>query len=324
MLSHEENAVMGNPKQVSKSRHVGVDEDSAEQRIDNFLVRHCPGVPRSHLYQLIRKGKVLVNGRRIRQTRKLQIGEKVRIPELTVSSASVTKVPGKLQELVQRSIILRHEDFFVLNKPPGLAVHAGTGLAFGLIDALRQQQGSDRLELAHRLDRATSGCLLVGRNPRVTRQLQDLFRKRLIEKTYLALVDGNWPESCRTVSLPLLKNTAHAGERRVVVDKRGQPSTTHIKVVGRVDEASLLEVSLETGRTHQIRVHTSHKGHGIVGDTRYGDNRRNAFFKRQGLSRLFLHACELSFEWCGEPVRIHAGTDDTWNAGLRSLQLSEH
>lgn len=307
---------------VSKSRHEKVDENADGQRIDNFLIRHCPGVPRSHLYQLIRKGQVLVNGRRVKQTRRLVEGEQVRIPALTLSSSSVGNVPDRLLRAIGESILYQHPDFIILDKPPGIAVHGGSGLAFGLIDGLRQHLGSKELELSHRLDRATSGCLLVGRNLKVNRELQNLFRERQIEKHYFALVHGRWPESVKTIDAPLLKNVQHAGERRVLVDNAGLPATTHFEVVGQAKEASLLKVLLDTGRTHQIRVHTLHAGHSVVGDTRYGDNKRNAHLKKRlGSARLFLHAASLSFNWKGQVIHVKATTDKAWNTALEKLSI---
>jgi 23S rRNA pseudouridine955/2504/2580 synthase len=273
------------------------------------------------LYQLIRTGKILVDGKRVKQTRKLQIGEKVRVPVLENRSTANKSVPDRLAKAVGDSILLEHEDFFVLNKPAGLAVHGGSGLAFGLIDALRQLQADKKLELSHRLDRATSGCLLVGRNLKVNRELQNLFRERQIDKHYVALVDGIWPADCRQVSAPLLKNVSHAGERRVVVDPAGQPANTHFAISATGNEATLMDIQLDTGRTHQIRVHARHIGHCVIGDERYGNNKRNARYKRLGLSRLFLHASYLGFQWKGERIIVEAPTDTTWDHAVQRLNL---
>lgn len=303
----------------SKSRHERVSDEQDGQRVDNFLIRHCPGVPRSHLYQLIRKGAVLVNGKRIKQTRKLVAGEQVRIPALELKASDTVGVPAKLARLIGESVLLEHPDFLVINKPAGVAVHGGSGLAFGLIDALRQHRNEKDLELSHRLDRATSGCLLIGRGLKANRQLQDLFRKRTIGKQYLALVDGQWPKQVLKVDAPLMKNVEHAGERRVMVSPDGQDSLTHISIQRRYADATLLDVTLDTGRTHQIRVHTKHIGHAVVGDDRYGDNRRNAQFKKRGLSRLYLHSRALSFDWHGQRVDVAAPTDAQWDSSLASL-----
>jgi 23S rRNA pseudouridine955/2504/2580 synthase len=315
-----------NPKEsadsrvMSKKRHVRVTDDQDGQRVDNFLIRECLGVPRSHIYRLIRTGDVLVNGRRIKQTRKLVAGEQVRIPALELEVRSDVRVPDKLAKSVAASVIFEHDDFLILNKPAGVAVHGGSGLAFGLIDGLRQSRDDPKLSLAHRLDRATSGCLLIGRGLSVTRELQDLFRQRIIEKQYVALVDGQWPESLTRVDAPLLKNVEHAGERRVVVDSSGQTALTYFSIRQRYSTATMVDIKLDTGRTHQIRVHARHSGHAVVGDNRYGDNRRNAHFKKLGLNRLFLHSNQLSFDWRGERVQVAAPVSNGWTQALNALQ----
>jgi len=305
--------------QPSKSRHERVTDEQDGQRVDNFLIRHAPGVPRSHLYQLIRKGAVLVNGKRVKQTRKLVAGEQVRIPAMAVAPSKSINVPARLSDEIGSSVIYEHADFLVVHKPAGVAVHGGSGLAFGLIDALRQHRDEKSLELAHRLDRATSGCLLVGRGLSSTRRLQDLFRRKSIEKNYLALVDGAWPEHIQSVDQPLLKNVRHAGERRVMVSPDGQSALTHFEVLKRYQQATLMKVTLDTGRTHQIRVHALHSGCPVVGDTRYGDNRHNTAFKKRGLSRLYLHAERLAFAWEGESVSVTAAPEHAWSKSLESL-----
>ena len=305
---------------MSPSRHERVDAEHSGQRVDNFLIRHCPGVPRSHLYQLIRKGAVLVDGRRVKQTRKLVVGEQVRVPAMSVKVADEVTVPSRLADVAGDAVLLEHDDFLIVSKPAGVAVHGGSGLAFGLIDALRQSRNEPTLELGHRLDKDTSGCLLVGRGKRSTRVLQNLFRQRQVEKRYLALLDGQWPEHVRKVDAPLLKNAEHAGERRVVVSAEGQASLTRFKISRRFAEATLVDVTLDTGRTHQIRVHSKHVGHAVVGDTRYGDNRRNAWFRKQGLSRLYLHSSALGFSWKGESINVLAPTDNQWKQSLAGLR----
>ncbi len=307
-------------QQLSKTRHERVGNDEDGQRIDNFLIRKCKGVPRSHIYRIIRKGDVRVDGRRIKQTRKLVAGEQVRIPAIRVAVESEARVPDKLAKAAGSSVLLEHDDFIVVNKPPGIAVHGGSGLAFGLIDALRQYRDEPKLELAHRLDRATSGCLLVGRGLSANRKLQDLFRQRSIAKRYWAVVDGRWPKSVKKVDAPLLKNQEHAGERRVMVDPSGQEALTHFAVAESFSTATLLDVELDTGRTHQIRVHTRHTGHAVIGDGRYGDNGKNAKFRKLGLNRLFLHSRELAFEWQGENFQVNAAADEQWQRALSTLR----
>ena len=287
--------------------------------MDNFLIRRLPGVPKSHVYRLIRQGEVRVDGRRVKQTRRLALGEQVRVPGLRTRSREAPRVPDALADALAEAVLAEHEDFLVLAKPAGIAVHAGSGLAFGLIDALRQRLGAPALELVHRLDRGTSGCLLIARDNRRNRALQRVFRERAVEKDYLALVDGRWSATRHTVDAPLAKNVAHAGERRVVVDPGGQAALSRFRVARRWREATLLEVRIETGRTHQIRVHARHAGHAVVGDTRYGDNRRNAHFRRQGLGRLFLHAARLAFDWRGERIEANAPPGVAWERALEAL-----
>lgn len=307
------------PEVMARVRHVQVTDNEDGQRIDNFLIRRCPGVPRSHIYRLIRKGEVRVDGGRIRQTRKLVAGEKVRIPPVKINETAQVKVPDRLAATAECNILYRHDDFLLVDKPAGVAVHAGSGLAFGLIDALRQALEEPQLELAHRLDRATSGCLLVGRNLKANRELQDLFRQRRVRKRYLALAHGRWPQHLAEIDVPLKKNVETAGERRVVVHRDGQQSRTLFAIRQRFAQATLLDVELDTGRTHQIRVHCRHAGHPLVGDSRYGDNATNMHYRRKGLSRLFLHSCELAFDWQGQSIEVQAPVDPDWENALSKL-----
>jgi len=300
-------------------RTVEVSGGEDGQRIDNFLLRRAPGVPRSHIYRIIRKGQVRVNGGRIKPTRKLVAGEMVRIPPMHLKSAGEVVVPDALATAVASAVVIEHDDFLVLNKPPGLAVHGGSGLAFGAIDALRQARKEPALELVHRLDRGTSGCLLVARNTGVGRSMQDLFRTRAIKKRYVALVDGVWRGGDKTVDVPLEVNKAHAGERRVLVSAHGKPAISHFKCIYQFDEGALMSIDIETGRTHQIRVHAKHCGHAVIGDTRYGSNSRNATLKRRGLNRLFLHAEFLAFEWQGEMTELTVPVNEDWDKAQQGL-----
>jgi len=304
-------------------RMVEVGTAEQGQRIDNFLLSLATGVPRSHVYRIIRKGQVRVNGGRIKPTRKLQIGDVVRIPPMRVKAASEVTVPDGLVRSVGESVVFECDDYLVLNKPAGLAVHGGSGLAFGAIDALRQARSEPKLELVHRLDRGTSGCLLVARNRGISRTMQGLFREREVEKSYLALLDGVWEHGKRTVEAPLAKNKEHAGERRVMVSADGQSAVSHFSVVETYQQGSLLQIEIETGRTHQIRVHAKHCGHPVIGDKRYADNTRNAGFKRIGLNRLFLHSQHLAFEWAGEAVAYSAPVGAGWESAIEKLKRTE-
>lgn len=314
----------GTESPVQRVRHLTVSDQDDGQRLDNWLLRQAKGVPKSHIYKLVRSGQVRINGGRAKVSVRLATGDVIRMPPMQVRSQEAVRVPDGLLRALKKSIVMETDDFLVINKPPGIAVHGGSGLAFGAIDGLRQALGSPNLELAHRLDRATSGALLVARDRRRCRVLQEQFRTRLVGKHYQALVCGDWPQKMATVNLPLSANSEHAGERRVMVDyANGKPSTTHMKVAERFAQASLLNIQLETGRTHQIRVHAASKGHPVVGDERYGDNQDNQRFRRMGLNRLYLHSSHLAFEWEGERVSCEVPVDADWLAALKQLRLSQ-
>lgn len=300
-------------------RMVEVGEGEEGQRIDNFLLRRAPGVPKSHVYRIIRKGQVRVNGGRIKPTRKLEVGDMVRIPPMQLKKTGDVSVPDGLAKSIAEAVVEERDDFLVLNKPPGLAVHAGSGLAFGAIDALRQARNEPGLELVHRLDRGTSGCLLIARSAGIGRAMQGLFRNREIRKFYVALLDGRWTDGDKTVDVPLAKNKEHAGERRVMVSADGQSAVSHFSCVKQFNDASLMRIEIETGRTHQIRVHAKHCGHCVVGDTRYGSNANNAAYKRRGLNRLFLHSESMQFEWQGETVKLRAAPGMDWERAQQEL-----
>jgi len=304
---------------ATRTRHERVAAGEDGQRVDNFLIRRTPGVPKSHVYRLIRTGDVRVDGRRVRQTRRLREGEQVRIPGLRTTEKAAVRVPDTLADALAAAVVFEHEDFLVVDKPPGIAVHGGTGLAFGVIDALRQRLDAPRLELVHRLDRGTSGCLLIARDNARNRRLQSLFRERAVEKSYVALVTGAWPDTREVIDAPLARNVEHAGERRVVVSDDGQPALSRFRVSRRLPGATLLDVAIETGRTHQIRVHALHAGHAIVGDTRYGDNRTNTHFRQLGLGRLFLHSARLAFDWDGRRTVVETAPGAAWQDAVDAL-----
>ncbi len=313
--------MQNNDKAGSKAQTVTVSDGENGQRIDNFLLRRAHGVPRSHIYRIIRTGQVRVNSGRIKPTRKLQSGDLVRIPPMHLAPArDRISVPDKLANKLAASVIVEHMDFIAINKPAGIAVHAGTGLAFGAIDAIRQQRKDSALELVHRLDRGTSGCLLIARDIGRNRQLQELFRTRKVRKHYVAIVQQQWSHGDITVDAPLSKNVEHAGERRVMVDKNGSPSVSHFSCVEQFPNASLVQIRIETGRTHQIRVHAKHVGNAIVGDLRYGDNAVNTAFRHRGLTRLYLHAVKLEFPWQGNIISIESPPGAAWERALDELR----
>lgn len=278
-----------------------MDDGSDGQRIDNFLLRELKGVPRTLIYRLLRKGQVRVNKGRVKPNRKLSPGDVVRIPPVRLPTREEAGKPGiLLLELLDKSIIYEDELLLIINKPSGLAVHGGSGISFGVIEILRALRPEAKfLELAHRLDRDTSGCLLVAKKRSALRILQDLQREGKVNKRYLALLKGHWRRGKEDVRVPLKKNILQSGERRVKVDPEGKDSRTIFRVKQGYAQATLVEAELKTGRTHQIRVHAAWLNSPILGDTKYGDEMANKSARSLGLKRLFLHAATLRFPWPG-------------------------
>ncbi len=297
--------------------------DEAEgQRIDNYLLRVCKGVPKSHVYRILRSGEVRVNSKRVGPEYRLQPGDEVRIPPLQLGAERKPAVP------VGREYRIVHEDdgLLVVDKPAGTAVHGGSGVSFGVIEQLRRQRPQARfLELAHRLDRETSGLLLIAKKRSVLTALHDLFREGRIEKRYLALVRGRWREPLRHVKLPLQKYLTGEGERRVSVSQEGKAAHSIVRLVARWENFSLVEVELETGRTHQIRVHLAHLGYPLCGDDKYGDFALNKALQKQGLSRMFLHSAKLALVHpaTGGQLELAAALPEDLRAFLRRLEENE-
>ncbi len=277
---------------------IDVDEEYAGQRLDNFLLTRLKGVPKSVIYRVIRKGEVRVNKGRTKPEYKLQSGDQVRVPPLVVA-AEKDQVSTKLSLVknLESHILFEDNDLIVLNKPTGMAVHGGSGLQFGVIEALRALRPTAKfLELVHRLDRDTSGCLLIAKKRSVLTNLHEQLRLKTVEKKYWALVAGQWDARDKKVTAPLKKNTLQSGERVVRVDeKEGKPSETRFKILQRYAEGTLVEAFPVTGRTHQIRVHTACMGHPIACDDKYGVNEFTAQMNSLGLKRLYLHAKTLAF-----------------------------
>lgn len=293
---------------------VTIAADEAGQRIDNFLRNQLKGVPKSMIYRIVRKGEVRVNKKRIKPEYKLQPGDEVRIPPVRIAERDEAPVSAKLDKVAALNdcIIFEDDYLLVLNKPSGTAVHGGSGLSFGVIEGLRALRPEARfLELVHRLDRETSGVLLVAKKRSALRALHEQLRIKGMQKDYLALVRGQWQSHCKVVQAPLLKNILQSGERIVRVNAEGKPSETRFKVEERFENATLVKASPVTGRTHQIRVHTLHAGHPIAFDDRYGDREFDSELKGTGLDRLFLHAAALRFEHpnTGETMRVEAPLD---------------
>lgn len=278
------------------ARIVTVDDGQDGQRIDNFLVRTLKGVPKSYLYRILRKGEVRVNKGRIRPDYRLRAGDQVRIPPLrSAQRPAAARVPETVVQRVQGALLYEDDDLLVLDKPAGIAVHGGSGLGFGIIDVLRQlRPQAEYLELVHRLDRDTSGCLLVAKRRAALLELQAQLSEGMA-KGYLVLVEGQWQGGKRAVSAPLRKNALQGGERMVRVSDDGKQAVSHFAPVEVFRDASLMEVYLDTGRTHQIRVHAAYSGHPVGGDAKYGSAAFNRRMRELGLKRLFLHAHRLSF-----------------------------
>ena len=305
-------------------RHLTVDEESDGQRLDNFLMRHLKGVPKTHVYRIIRSGEVRVNKARADAQDRVKAGDVLRVPPVRMaepaSAEEKAAVPAR-----EFPVLFEDAAFLAIDKPAGVAVHGGSGVSFGVIEQLRRARPqAPLLELVHRLDRETSGVLLIAKKKSALKSLQEQFRERETGKTYLALVTGTWPQRKKVIDLPLHKYLLADGERRVRVvpadDPDGMRSITLVqrRTTGRLPAAqageltgqalSLLEVTIKTGRTHQIRVHLSHAGHPIVGDDKYGDFELNRQFQKLGLRRMFLHAWRLALRHpvSGEMLQLEA------------------
>ncbi len=268
-----------------------------DQRIDNFLIRELKGVPKSRIYRAIRKGEVRVNGKRKQADYRLVAGDEVRIPPIRQAErAGPPKINEKFQSQLSNSIILDHKLFILINKPQGLAVHGGSGVSLGIIEGLRQIYPTADLELVHRLDKDTSGCLLIAKKRSFLRYIQEKLREKNINKRYLLLVHGVVDFEEKRVDAPLEKFTLISGERMVTVNKEGKTAETIFRTLMRGQKTTLLEAQPITGRTHQIRVHARHMGHPIVGDSKYGDQQLDSDLGNQFKKRLYLHAASLSFK----------------------------
>ena len=280
-------------------RHLEVTQEQAGQRLDNFVQRLLGDLPRSRVYRVIRKGEVRVNGHRAGPETRLQAHDKVRLPPITVRPTHEVGQPSShLLDTIRCAVVHEDGDLLVLNKPSGIAVHGGSGVSFGAIEALRALRPGETLELAHRLDRDTSGVLLVARNTAALRTVHALLREGAFEKRYLALVKGKWDLGRKRIDIPLRTDVRVGGERTVKADASGKPSLSEFRPVQFFGKrATLMEVTLFTGRTHQIRVHAQHAGHPVAGDEKYGDPEFNAEMQAFGLERMFLHAHSVSFEW---------------------------
>jgi 23S rRNA pseudouridine955/2504/2580 synthase len=284
------------------------DEGDAGQRVDNYLMRLFRKVPKSRIYRLLRRGEVRVNGKRAKPEQKLEIGDKIRLPPIRVEVSVSVPPSHSLQSYIEQAVLFEDDYLIVLNKPAGVAVHGGSGLAHGVIEALRAARPAlKELELVHRLDRETSGCLLIAKRRSTLRELHARLRERDMDKRYFALVGGQWTLGTKTLDMPLKTNQKQGGERMVRVHPEGQTALSVFKPAEKFGKhATLMDISIGTGRTHQIRVHAAYAGHPVAGDEKYGDKARNEALREFGLRRMFLHAHSLGF--------VHPGTGNAFVA----------
>ena len=291
----QENSAKDANLRATGVRKVTVDSERAGQRIDNFLRNELPGVPKGRVYRLLRRGEVRVNGGRIRAEYKLQEGDEVRIPPARVSIGSPPP-PERLAAAMLDCVIYEDKRLLVINKPTGVAVHGGSGISHGVIELLRFARPDLKdLGLVHRIDRETSGCLVMAKRRSALRELHERFRRGQVEKNYLALAVGDWQFGEQVIDVPLFVQNRSGGERHVIVSDKGTEARTRVSLSRTYGIYSLLQCAPATGRTHQIRVHLQHAGHPIAGDTRYGDEEANEQASKYGLQRLFLHAQSIAF-----------------------------
>ena len=277
------------------------DENDVGQRIDNFLMRRLKGVPKQKIYSILRKGEVRVNSGRVKQTYRLKAQDRVRIPPVATRAEAPVQLNDETEQLLEASILLEDKDFIAINKPYGFAVHGGSSITSGVVEMLRVIRGQPRIELAHRLDRDTSGCLLLCKKRGVLKDVQAAFRERTVKKKYTLIAQGRWPTKTRTIQDRLLRYETDWGERRVRVDAKGQVARTDFQILEAGEHATLLQAALHTGRTHQIRVHAQSQGHPILGDTKYG----GASGPKE-VARLCLHASRLVVPIGGDKLDVSA------------------
>ncbi len=302
------NSETHSPKAAVQFLEIG--EDNHEQRLDNFLITRLKGVPKSFIYRIVRKGEVRVNKGRVDVSYRLLTGDIVRIPPVRQSPLSEeAPISLNMVNALQENILFEDDSLLIVNKPSGFAVHGGSGISSGIIEGFRAIYPAHQfLELVHRLDRDTSGCLLVAKKRSALRVLHEQFRTDKIHKTYLALLAGQWTKTKITVDQPLLKNVSKGGQRMVIISRDGKESETMFKRIKLYQDATLVEASPITGRTHQIRVHAAYLNHPVVGDERYGFDETNKIFKKKGYKQLFLHAQTLQFQHpvTGKTLKISA------------------
>ncbi len=309
----------------TKVEYLKITMDYADQRIDNFLLTRLKGIPKSRIYRIIRKGEVRVNKKRIQPSYRLLEGDEIRIPPVQLEEKPPTPVPGKsLVELLKQRIIYEDKNLFIINKPSGIPVHGGSSVGIGIIEVLRTMYPKlPHLELVHRIDMDTSGCLVLAKKRSILKEMHELLRSGKVHKVYHALTMGHWQADELHVDLPLKKNFLSSGERIVRVDKEGKASITQFKVMESFADADLVEATLLTGRTHQIRVHAQYQGHPLGGDDKYGNKEFSKQLRQFGLKRLFLHAKKIAFllPSTGQEISVEAPLDDDLLNCLQKMRV---
>lgn len=306
-------------KTTSGISHVEVSQDRDGQRLDNFLMARMKGLPRSVIYRIIRTGQVRVNGGRAKPANKLQAGDMVRLPPAHIREDGSTDIPPKVLQLLTQAICYEDQNLMVVNKPAGMAVHGGSGLSWGVIDVIRKLRPGRNVDLVHRLDRETSGCLILALDGDALRDLNDQVKQQSMDKRYLCLLDGHLKEEVLEVREPIGKYE-RAGERFMRVDPEGKSAHTTFRLLQNYGPCSYVEAQLHTGRTHQIRVHAAHLGMALLGDKRYAPPARQKHWKKSGCKRLFLHAHQLKFQSLnGDEQLVNSQLPDDLKLFLDSL-----
>lgn len=304
-------------------RYLEISPEEAGQRVDNFLLGRLKGVPRARVYRLLRRGEVRINSGRVGPKYRLQVGDRVRIPPVSVRASGPVGVLTPGAEGLEQRVLYEDKDLLVLDKPSGMAVHGGSGLSFGVIEALRKiRPDAPYLELVHRLDRDTSGCLLIAKRRSMLRSLHEMLRMGEVEKRYMALLAGAWQEGKRRIEVALKTHQRRGGQRWVTPSAEGKAAASLFRPLDFFAGATLMEVSLETGRTHQIRVHAAHCGHPLAGDQKYGEPQFNRETRKLGLERAFLHASSVGFTHpvSGVPFHVSAPLGEDLRQVLDALE----
>lgn len=311
-------------KKKSGVQHISIPSDFEGQRIDNFLMTRLKGMPKSRIYRILRKGEVRVNSKRISPFYKLQQGDKVRLPPVFLAEKAEQVPPSKnTSELLASRILYEDDGLLIINKPCGMSVHIGSTVRVGVVEALRHMYPKlVHLELAHRLDSETSGCLILAKKRRVLRELHELMREGAIEKLYWTLTKGKWKDSELRVDQSLHKHYRDGGKHVVEVSREGKSALTAFRPLKIFKKAALMEAKLYTGRTHQIRVHAAHQGHPVAGDDRYGDPEFNKFARQLGLKRMFLHAKSIDFilPSSKQHIKVVAPLDPELEAAIKEFE----